>query len=957
MSRLACVLGVCLLVSRSVLAQTTASGGVGGTATDTQGAVLPGVAVSIASADPPVARTATTDSGGTYIFVDLPPGAYALTAELAGFARVVQAPVIVRAGTTLKVDLEMTVGAVTETVEVTQEAPLLESLRASQAVNISGELLRGVPLSERREWFGALLLAPGVTTAQWVNNETLVSVHGADSSANIVQVDGADMSASLTSGVGYISLNTDAVEDIQVKTAGIDASAPLGVGGIVNIAVNGGTNQLKAAATVFVQPLAWNASNSPGGSSSTVDQKLVDLSAGGPIAKDNVWAFGSYRHVDAASGVSRTPTQIATLQALAPGYTPLGNTNVAQYTLVKINARLSAAHQLEGFYEYDTNPVTFTEATAQFSRAQATGGNGASVRLLSIWSDRLTTRLGASFNDKRRDGRDPQIPGPDQIVYQSTIVSAGRLVGNGRIASLQSPVTAWNGQPNSKLTLSLDATLVTNDRTGLHEIQTGLYAQPRTHLGLTTSYVNGGYMLEEAVLRVPGAVGSGIVPFHRVVLDGNTLTNARRVGHDYAVYVQDAWRPSPRLTINAGVRVDRIEWDDVLFGVTSENATAVGPRFGVNYSLTADTRHVARAHWVRVHDQPSQTATSVGTASLGQHDLYDLNLDGTFETGFFTPATTTVTPGRTIDPDFHQPFVDEWGAGYSQQFNGRVTANVDFVRRGYRDRPTLLETNGVYTGNVFVGYANPSFNQIYQLTNNRWNTPIYTSLELSLTKRTNRVQALASYARQWRHIDGTWQPNDPASFVQPGAFDNDRGIGSPTGSTSSPDDANSLSGINMTQAATASAQWQDHVVRAGAAVNGPWRTLLAANYTFQSGAWSGPIVTQVAPNPAFGPATVILSNGRAVSNPLATAFRFAFATRGEGQLRTPVLHVLSVRVGRQIAIGRLNADAALDLFNLTNSGADLSFQLGASQTFNPLYGATQYRQLPRSAQAVLRIAF
>jgi len=76
---------------------------------------------------------------------------------------------------------------------VQQETPLLESSRASQAVNISGEMLRGIPLSERREWFGALMLTPGVTTAQWVNNEVLIYVHGADSSANIVQIDGADM--------------------------------------------------------------------------------------------------------------------------------------------------------------------------------------------------------------------------------------------------------------------------------------------------------------------------------------------------------------------------------------------------------------------------------------------------------------------------------------------------------------------------------------------------------------------------------------------------------------------------------------------------------------------------------------------------------------------------------------------------------------------------------------------
>src|SRR5262249_44092987 len=222
---------------------------------------------------------------------------------------------------------------------------------------------------------------------------------------------------------------------------------------------------------------------------------------------------------------------------------------------------------------------------------------------------------------------------------------------------------------------------------GSHELQAGVYAQPRTRIGLTTTYVNDGYVLEEAMLRVPGANNSGLVPFHRIVLDGTSLTNAKRVGHDYAVYVQDAWQPTSRLTINAGVRIDRIVWNDLLFGITSERSTAIGPRFGLNYALTADTRNVIRAHWVKVHDQPSQTATSVGTASLTQRDSYDLNLAGTFETTFVTPGTLTATSGRTIDSGFHQPFVQDWGLGYSRQLEGRLTASIDLVRRNYRDRP------------------------------------------------------------------------------------------------------------------------------------------------------------------------------------------------------------------------------------------------------------------------------
>jgi hypothetical protein len=167
-----------------------------------------------------------------------------------------------------------------------------------------------------------------------------------------------------------------------------------------------------------------------------------------------------------------------------------------------------------------------------------------------------------------------------------------------------------------------------------------------------------------------------------------------------------------------------------------------------------------------------------------------------------------------------------------------------------------------------------------------------------------------------------------------------------------------LSGTQATQRATGSAQWQDHAVRAGLTYAGPWALVFAGNYTFQSGIWSGPIISRLAaPDPAFGPPTVTLSNGRVVSNPLATTLRFAYSTRGDGQLRTPPLNALNLRIGRRFSFTRMKFDASLDVFNVTNNGADLSFESGANQTYNPLFKTTTFRQLPRSAQIMLRTSF
>jgi len=739
---------------------------------------------------------------------------------------------------------------------------------------------------------------------------------------------------------------------MQIKTSGVDASSPLGIGGIVNIATTSGTNRVKGGAAFALEPGQWNSSNTPGGTSSTVEQRQVDLSLGAPLVKDHLWAFAAYRYANTTSGVSRTAAQIATLQSLVKDFTPFDSVSTAHFPFAKITSQLSAAHQLSGFFERDANPVQTVIATAAHPSAQATGGAAAAARLSSVWSDRLTTRVGVSYNNKRRAGQPTGIDGPFQRVYRSTILSGGRLTGNGQLATLQSPINALVTQPNSKLTAAFDTTWFARRGSSTHELQAGLYAERRVG-GNDVNYINNGFITEDTVLSPTGAV----VPFHRQILDGTTLISYRQRGQDYAAYVQDAWRPTTRLTVNAGIRVDKVIMQDLVFNVRSQNSTEIGPRLGVNYALTADARNVARAHWVLVGDQPGIVAT-VGSATLGTHDLYDLDLDGTFETEFFAPATVKVTPNQRVDPNLHQPSVNEWGAGYGRQFKGGVTTGIDYLHRRFVDRPTLVETNGLYNGDVFAGYKDPAFNEIYLGTNNQWNTPVYDSLELSVTKRTNRMQAIASYVRQWRHIDGTWQPNDPASFIQPDAFANNAGIGSTTGSASSPVDTNSLSGTGMTEVGSGAAQWQDHAIRTGVSWTGPWALLLAANYTLQSGIYSGPIVTRLAAaDSAFGPPTVTLSNGRVVSNPLATVIRFAYATRGDGQLTTPPFHALNVRVGRRVAVARAKLDVSLDVFNVTNNGADMFFQPGGNQTYNVLFGTTTFRQLPRSAQIVLRASF
>jgi hypothetical protein len=399
------------------------------------------------------------------------------------------------------------------------------------------------------------------------------------------------------------------------------------------------------------------------------------------------------------------------------------------------------------------------------------------------------------------------------------------------------------------------------------------------------------------------------------------------------------------------LRVDFISRTDKLFDLKVQDTAAIGPRFGVHYMLTSDNRNAVRASWGRIHETLAQNVETAGTNVVGVREAWDTDLNGSFETVFITPSSTALASNRRLDEDRKQPRADEFTVGYRRQLPWQMVFDVSFLRREYRDRTGYIEQNGIYSGSVFAGYQDPTQNQIYLVTENTWNWPVYNGLELQFARQGRSVQVIASLSRQWRDFKGTWQPNDPASFIQPDAFPNDKGIGATKGSVG---DANNLSGSSQARAQV----WRDYSASVALSYLTPWGIQLATNYSYQSGLWSGPIVTRIAaPDPAFGPPVVILSNGRPVQNPLATTIRFVGPTRGDGQFTTDAIHVWNLRAGYTFRFGPRQLEAAVDFYNLANNGANQFLFPGANQTYNPFYKQGFLVQLPRSAQVSVRLAF
>jgi hypothetical protein len=206
---------------------------------------LTGVTVAAASPTSPTEYRVVSDKEGYYRLLDLPAGEYVMTAELTGFSKVVRLGVIVRAGLNLGIHLEMTVGAQNETVTVKADTPLLESRSSAQAVNVSGDLQRDVPLSGRKTWTDSLLLAPGVVSQELTNNIQWLFVHGADQNSNTFQIDGSDVASSVLSAPAY-SISSEAIQDVAVKAAR-SMRRHLGLGAALGVTTKEGTSHVRGA--------------------------------------------------------------------------------------------------------------------------------------------------------------------------------------------------------------------------------------------------------------------------------------------------------------------------------------------------------------------------------------------------------------------------------------------------------------------------------------------------------------------------------------------------------------------------------------------------------------------------------------------------------------------------------------------------------------------------------------
>jgi hypothetical protein len=232
-----------------VAAQSTGSS-LRGYVKDEQGGVLPGVTVTATSPDMISPASGVTDGEGYFRLINLPPGTYTITAELAGFSIFKRQEILLRAAVNFQVDVTMKIGTLSETVTVSGESPMLEVSKPGNILHIDGEFQKAMPLAARRNWSDFLEQTPGVHSRPFDDGSgrAVYFGHATEHFAHVVQLEGMQAGNYFDFQLTYIQMGSDMIQDTQVKTGGSDASTPMGTGLAINVITKSGGNTFKGTA-------------------------------------------------------------------------------------------------------------------------------------------------------------------------------------------------------------------------------------------------------------------------------------------------------------------------------------------------------------------------------------------------------------------------------------------------------------------------------------------------------------------------------------------------------------------------------------------------------------------------------------------------------------------------------------------------------------------------------------
>jgi hypothetical protein len=353
-------------------AQSAVDGAIGGTVLDTSGAVVPNATIAVHNNGTSAEQHAVSDGSGYFRIIHLQPGFYNVTVTATGFETFRSVNLTVQVGLLTDMEARLTVGSASQSVEVTGEAPLVNTTSPDFAGLVDQVTLHDLPENNYR-WSAFALLTPGVVNDS--NGFGLLSFRGQSTLLNNVTIDGTDDNQAYFSEergrtrAGYSTIKA-AVQEFQVNTSNYSVEYGRSAGGIVNSVTKSGSNQFHGEGYYYDRDSAWNAQNgyvthpvevstapitySVQSFKPTDLRRQYGFGVGGPIFKDKVFFFlAADRFYHDFPGAAT----ITGASANANFYTVTGTYAASQITQLEKNTGLSAA-AAASYYDSAINSLT-----------------------------------------------------------------------------------------------------------------------------------------------------------------------------------------------------------------------------------------------------------------------------------------------------------------------------------------------------------------------------------------------------------------------------------------------------------------------------------------------------------------------------------------------------------------------------------------------------------------------